>query len=486
MLRLETHNDQTCLRGVIEEVEMTGHNCKITIVNNVGTMNIFSHNNSISGQYSITELEGRSGMTIIKNMIIQGHNNVIKNLQIKNLTVKGCNNFLKNLKVDNVVNRGVNNQYPGCITYKNQPFQEIQGMNPNQNVFSNFMPTFNFDFRGAPQNWTANQNQNIHQRKEEVDPDAQIRNQQNQFMQQQQRQKAQNQSNQNQQDYAEVNRQEQIKRLQQEEVKRQQREELKSQDRNMSNVRNKEILIGRMKLIMMEVYIPKIKIQIIRIKTRILVIKDLLAKKNNREMYKQLGGVLSNFGHQNPIQSFTAKTMSNFSNAPGTFNTININILNNPTVNFRSGGGNYNFASEFYNNTSSDSDSDEYEGIEQQEEDEDMVDENDANNNGNNDDDQEYDEEGDDEGLEYEPGEYEDEEPKYTEQQIQQTINSFTDFVFDNTGKDADNCAICYDLLKKGQMVKGLPCMHIFHSKCINQWLKQKLQCPLCKVEIVP
>lgn len=109
MLRLDTHNESTCLRGVIEEIEMTGHNCKITIVNNVGTMNIFSHNNCISGQYSINELQGRSGMTIVKNMIIQGHNNVIKNLQIKNLTVKGCNNFFKNLKVDKVINKGVNN-----------------------------------------------------------------------------------------------------------------------------------------------------------------------------------------------------------------------------------------------------------------------------------------------------------------------------------------------------------------------------------------
>lgn len=47
-----------------------------------------------------------------------------------------------------------------------------------------------------------------------------------------------------------------------------------------------------------------------------------------------------------------------------------------------------------------------------------------------------------------------------------------------------DSCAICLDDLKTGQMVKALACSHKFHGKCINNWLKQKLLCPLCKEKI--
>lgn len=55
------------------------------------------------------------------------------------------------------------------------------------------------------------------------------------------------------------------------------------------------------------------------------------------------------------------------------------------------------------------------------------------------------------------------------------------------TARQEDNkesCAICLDDLKTGQMVKALACSHKFHEKCINNWLKQKLLCPLCKEKI--
>ena len=50
---------------------------------------------------------------------------------------------------------------------------------------------------------------------------------------------------------------------------------------------------------------------------------------------------------------------------------------------------------------------------------------------------------------------------------------------------EAVNCAICIDVLKSGQMVKALNCSHKFHSKCINDWLKVKLKCPLCKSSVI-
>ena len=78
-------------------------------------------------------------------------------------------------------------------------------------------------------------------------------------------------------------------------------------------------------------------------------------------------------------------------------------------------------------------------------------------------------------------GEEEEEEQKLSEEEIKNIINSYNAFKYNTEEKD-QNCAICLDKLKEGQMVKKMPCKHTFHSPCINNWLKHKLQCPLCKV----
>lgn len=44
-----------------------------------------------------------------------------------------------------------------------------------------------------------------------------------------------------------------------------------------------------------------------------------------------------------------------------------------------------------------------------------------------------------------------------------------------------ENCTICLDLMKKGQQLKFLPCMHKFHEKCIGVWLRSNRICPLCR-----
>ena len=65
--------------------------------------------------------------------------------------------------------------------------------------------------------------------------------------------------------------------------------------------------------------------------------------------------------------------------------------------------------------------------------------------------------------------------------EIREIINSYASFKFEAAKGEEANCAICIDVLKGGQMVKALNCTHKFHSKCINDWLKVKLKCPLCK-----
>jgi hypothetical protein len=49
------------------------------------------------------------------------------------------------------------------------------------------------------------------------------------------------------------------------------------------------------------------------------------------------------------------------------------------------------------------------------------------------------------------------------------------------------NCAICLDLLKDKDTVRGLPCNHCYHPKCIDPWLTDRRgSCPLCKRSYVP
>ena len=53
------------------------------------------------------------------------------------------------------------------------------------------------------------------------------------------------------------------------------------------------------------------------------------------------------------------------------------------------------------------------------------------------------------------------------------------------TEKFRDNpCSICLDHLEEGQMSLSLRCSHFFHTICLEQWLKKRNTCPLCKDEV--
>jgi len=46
------------------------------------------------------------------------------------------------------------------------------------------------------------------------------------------------------------------------------------------------------------------------------------------------------------------------------------------------------------------------------------------------------------------------------------------------------DCAICMEKMAARQKVTTLPCLHMYHTRCIGRWLKEKAVCPLCKMEI--
>jgi hypothetical protein len=70
-----------------------------------------------------------------------------------------------------------------------------------------------------------------------------------------------------------------------------------------------------------------------------------------------------------------------------------------------------------------------------------------------------------------------------------------------NNGRCTVDCAICMNevelpilksnldhastfLLRRNYMVT--PCRHIFHTQCLEAWMKYKLQCPVCRNSLPP
>ncbi|MCD7456049.1 hypothetical protein HAX54_030523 [Datura stramonium] len=50
--------------------------------------------------------------------------------------------------------------------------------------------------------------------------------------------------------------------------------------------------------------------------------------------------------------------------------------------------------------------------------------------------------------------------------------------------KSSAECCICLTKYKDKEEIRQLPCSHIFHLKCVDQWLKIISCCPLCKQEL--
>ena len=51
-----------------------------------------------------------------------------------------------------------------------------------------------------------------------------------------------------------------------------------------------------------------------------------------------------------------------------------------------------------------------------------------------------------------------------------------------NTIKKVIICSICLDDIEKD--IEFLPCIHGFHRECIDEWIKEKPECPICKVPV--
>lgn len=51
-----------------------------------------------------------------------------------------------------------------------------------------------------------------------------------------------------------------------------------------------------------------------------------------------------------------------------------------------------------------------------------------------------------------------------------------------SSDKSAETCTICSIEFKDNDFVRYLPCFHVFHVQCIDQWIGIKQDCPNCKI----
>lgn len=51
--------------------------------------------------------------------------------------------------------------------------------------------------------------------------------------------------------------------------------------------------------------------------------------------------------------------------------------------------------------------------------------------------------------------------------------------------KDYDQCAVCIEPYNDGDIIRLMPCRHVFHKSCVDPWLMDHRTCPMCKLDIL-
>ncbi|KAI5705631.1 hypothetical protein M8J75_000463 [Diaphorina citri] len=62
-------------------------------------------------------------------------------------------------------------------------------------------------------------------------------------------------------------------------------------------------------------------------------------------------------------------------------------------------------------------------------------------------------------------------------------IESIPSFKFNASKHQSDqtSCVVCMCDFETSQVLRGLPCSHEFHAKCVDKWLKSNRTCPICR-----
>lgn len=86
--------------------------------------------------------------------------------------------------------------------------------------------------------------------------------------------------------------------------------------------------------------------------------------------------------------------------------------------------------------------------------------------------------------------EYQHEEPRSNFRPSEGYDTSPDDFTFPRRlldDEEENKCRICLDIMQPSHKVKTLRCVHKFHLKCIDEWLRHDYSpsCPLCRTRVL-
>lgn len=72
--------------------------------------------------------------------------------------------------------------------------------------------------------------------------------------------------------------------------------------------------------------------------------------------------------------------------------------------------------------------------------------------------------------------------PDVLAQKLKKSLYSSLDVVVARFSQECDvKCSICQEEYEEGDELGKIECGHGYHAHCIQQWLVQKNQCPICK-----
>ena len=63
-------------------------------------------------------------------------------------------------------------------------------------------------------------------------------------------------------------------------------------------------------------------------------------------------------------------------------------------------------------------------------------------------------------------------------------VRTYTDPGAGGGGGEQKECMVCLSEYSAGEEIKTLPCLHFFHTPCIDPWLRLHRECPLCKTAV--
>ena len=72
----------------------------------------------------------------------------------------------------------------------------------------------------------------------------------------------------------------------------------------------------------------------------------------------------------------------------------------------------------------------------------------------------------------------------FTKQPNTNNTNNLTSNVILLDKEQEEMCSICLIFFKNEDQVSRLNCGHLFHTDCVNEWISNKKNCPLCRINI--